>query len=112
MLYAIRKGRKFRCPPGIIETGSFKKFDENKFNEDLETMDLTGMYNSENIDDAAIIFTEKLLGVADKYAPRVTIRVKNRINNIFSDDLLLLMTERDHAKVTSARTGREEDWLT
>eukprot|EP00794_Sanderia_malayensis_P021030 gene21030-23083_t len=111
MLYAIRKGKKIRCSPRIIETRSFKKFDENKFNEDLEAMDLTEMYNSENIDDAATILTEKFLGVADKHAPKETIRVKNRINNIFSDELLLLMKERDHAKVISARTGREEDWL-
>eukprot|EP00794_Sanderia_malayensis_P002897 gene2897-3348_t len=74
-------------------------------------MDLTEMYNSQNFDDAATILTEKFLGVADKHAPKVTIRVKNRINNIFSDELLLLMKEIDHAKVISARTGREEDWL-
>ena len=66
---------------------------------------------TQKIDDAAMIFTENLLGVADKHAPKVTIRVKNRINDIFSDDLLLLMKERGHAKVISARTGREEDWL-
>ena len=88
MLYAIRKGKKFRCPPRIIETRSFKKFDDNKFNEDLEAMDLTGMYTSKNIDDAATIFTEKLLSVADKHAPKVTIRLKNRINNIFSDEFI------------------------
>ena len=94
MLYAIRKGQKFRCPPRIIETRSSKKFDDNKFNEDLEEMDLTDMYTSKNIDDAVIIFTEKLLSVADKHAPILTIRDENRINNIFSDELLLLIKER------------------
>ena len=52
------------------------------------------MYTSKRIDDAVIIFTEKLLSVADKHTPILTIRVKNRINNIFSDELLLLIKER------------------
>ena len=70
------------------------------------------MYNSENIDDAATIFNEKLLRVAVKHAPKVTIRVKNNINSVFSDELLIHMKERDHAKAISARSGREEDWTT
>ena len=41
---------------------------------------------------------------------RVTVRVKGAVNNIFSDELLLLMKERDAAKVKAARTKKVDDW--
>ena len=40
----------------------------------------------------------------------MTVRVKRAVNNIFSDELLVLMKERDAAKVKAARTRKVDDW--
>ena len=40
----------------------------------------------------------------------MTVRVKGAVTHIFSDELLVLMKERDAAKVKAARTKKVDDW--
>ena len=73
-------------------------------------MDWSGICTADNIHKATGAFTEQVQIIADKHAPRVTVRVKGALNNIFSDELLALMKERDAAKVKAARTKKVDDW--
>ena len=90
MIYAIRKCRRDRNPPRIINTRSYKTFNPEKFTEDLQSADWSGIYTADNIHKATEAFTEQVQIIADKHAPRVTVRVKEAVNNIFSDELLVL----------------------
>ena len=109
MIYAIRKCRRARNPPRIINTRSYKTFNSEKFT-DLQSADWSGIYTADNIHKATEAFTEQVQIIADKHAPRVTVRVKRAVNNIFSDELLVLMKERDAAKAKAARTRKVDDW--
>ena len=48
--------------------------------------------------------------VADRHAPKINIRVKGNLLATFSDELILLMKERDNAKLIGARTKLSEGW--
>ena len=91
MIYAIRKCRRARNPPRIINTQSYKTFNPEKFTEDLQSADWSGIYTADNAHKATEAFTEQVQIIADKHAPRVTVRVKGAVNNIFSDERLVLM---------------------
>ena len=110
MIYAIRKCRRARNPPRIINTRSYKTFNPEKYTEDLQSADWSGIYKADNINKATEAFTEQVQIIADKHAPRVTVRVKGAVNNMFSDELLVMMKERDAAKVKAARTKEVDDW--
>ena len=93
MIYAIRKCRTARYPPRIINTRSYKTFKPDKLTEDLQSVDWSGIYTADNIHKATEAFIEQVQIIADKHAPRVTVRAKGAVNNIFSDELLVLMKE-------------------
>eukprot|EP00794_Sanderia_malayensis_P020942 gene20942-22995_t len=49
-------------------------------------------------------------GAADKHAPKRTIRVDGIVHNTFSDELIMLMKERDKARLIASRSKKDEDW--
>ena len=57
MIYAIRKCRGARNPPRIINTRSYKTFNPEKFTEDLQSADWSGIYTADNIHKATEAFT-------------------------------------------------------
>ena len=110
IVYAIRKGKRLRVPPRIIQTRSFKAFISEKFEEDLFNSNWNSVYEADNVHGASKAFTEIVNEVADRHAPKVNIRVKGNLPSTFSDELILLMKERDNAKLIAARTKLSEDW--
>ena len=69
MIYAIRKFRRTRNPPRIINTRSYKTFNPEKFTEDLQSADWSGICTTENIHKATEAFTEQVQIIVDKHAP-------------------------------------------
>ena len=110
IVYAIRKGKRLRVPPRIIQTRSLKAFISEKFEEDLFNSNWNSVYEADNVHGASKAFTEIVNEVADRHAPKVNIRVKGNLPSTFSDELILLMKERDNAKLIAARTKLSEDW--
>ena len=110
MTYAIRKGKNFRSSPRIIHTRSYKKFDETLFSHDLTQEDWSDFYQTRDVNTAANCFTDTFLRVADRHAKKIEIKVKGSTNNVFSDELLALMKERDVAKLKASRSGGAEEW--
>ena len=95
MVYAIRKGRKIRLPHRIIESRSFKNFNPEEFTKDLASLDWSELYHTPDVNKCAEIFTGNNLQAADKHAPKRIIRVKGAVHNMFSDELIALMKERN-----------------
>ena len=110
MLYAIRKGKKIRFPPRILESRSFKNFNAEEFTKDLASQDWSELYHTSDVNECAKIFTGNILQADDKHAPKRTIRVKGTVHNMFSDELIALMKERDRARLKAVRSQKEEDW--
>ena len=102
MLYAIRKGKKIRFPPRILESRSFKNFNPEEFTKDLASQDWSELYHTSDVNECAKIFTGNILQAADKHAPKRTIRVKGTVHNMFSDELIALMKERCNGSQASA----------
>ena len=48
--------------------------------------------------------------MADRHAPKINIGVKWNLPAMFPDELILLMKERDTAKLIAARTKLSKDW--
>ena len=109
IVYAIRKGKRLRVPPRIIQTRPFKAFISEKF-EDLFNSNWNSVYEADDVHRASKAFTEMVNEVADRHAPKVNIRVKENLPSTFSDELILLIKERDNAKLIAARTKLSEDW--
>ena len=104
IVYAIRKGKRLRAPARIIQKRSFKAFISEKF-EDLYSSNWNSVYEADDVHGAS-----KSNEVADRHAPKVNIRVKGNLPAMFSDELILLMKERDTAKLIVARTKLSQDW--
>ena len=110
LIYAIRKGRKIRTQPKVIQNRSNKHFKPENFNEDLHTADWSNMYAASTIHETAKAFNDIVNDIANKHAPKVTVRIKGSIPTIFSNELLLLMKERDAMKRKAARSKSADDW--
>ena len=110
IVYAIRKGKRLRVPPRIIQTRSFKAFISEKIEEDLFNSNCNSVYEADNVHGASKAFIEIVNEVAGRHAPKVNIRVKGNLPSTFSDELIFLMKERDNAKLIAARTKLSEDW--
>ena len=110
IVYAIIKGKRLRVLPRIIQTRSFKAFISEKF-EDLFNSNWNSVYEADDVHGASKAFTKIVNEVADRHAPKVNIKVKGNLPLTFSDELILLMKERDNAKLIAARTKLSEDWI-
>ena len=80
------------------------------FTKDLASLYWSELYYASNVNKRAKIFTGNILQVADKHAPKKTIRVKGTVHNMFSDELITLMKERDRARLKAVTSKKEEDW--
>ena len=99
IVYAIRKGKRLRVPPRTIQTRSFKAFISEKFEEDLYNPNWNSVYEADDVHGASKAFTKIVNEVVDRHAPKVNIRAKGNLPAAFSDGLILLMKERDNAKL-------------
>ena len=70
----------------------------------------TGVYEADDVHGTSKAFTKIVNEVTDRHAPKVNIRVKGNLPSMSSDELILLMKERDNAKLIATRTKRSEDW--
>ena len=103
-------GKKIRFPPRILESRSFKNFNAEEFTKDLASQDWSELYHTSDVNECAKIFTGNILQADDKHAPKRTIRVKGTVQNMFSDELIALMKERDRARLKAVTSQKEEDW--
>ena len=108
ILYAIRKGKKIRLPPMILETRSFKNSNPEELTKDLASLDWSEIYQTSDVNKCAEVLTGYILQAVEKHAPLTTITVKGTVHNMFSDELIALMKERDRARQTAVRSKKAE----
>ena len=105
-----RSTSKIKLPQKIINTRSFKNFDEQAFLEDLGNTDWHNVINASNIDDATTAFNDNITSVLNNHAPYVRKRVKQYSPPWFNEDLSRSIKERDYLKKVASRTRLDKDW--
>ena len=68
------------------------------------------LFETENIDIAADIFTSVMMGVLDKHVPIVTIQNRKNYVPYISNEIRTAMKIRDDLKVQAASSGKPEDF--
>ncbi len=90
-----------------IKFRSYKKFDRDKFLEDLEKILWSVLDSLSNINDILDIFYKMFIDVLDKHAPPREKRVKrNNQPEWMNEDILQHMSQHDHYK----EIGGEESY--
>ena len=97
--------------PKTITTRSFKNFNQEAFLDDLGKLDWSPMLKSTVVDEAAEIFNSNVLGVLDRHAPLVQIRIRLDSPPWFNEELYHAIQERDYLlKVASRQEKGSPEW--
>ena len=89
---------------------SYKNFDENLFVQKIRDLSLLDVYMSQDANEAACIFTNKLTSVLDKMAPVRNIQTRTNFAPWMSDDLKTQMEARDKAQKKAVDSKSDVDW--
>ena len=73
------------------------------------TLDL--IHELENVNDKFLIVDNLLKSTLDMHAPLVTVKIKNRPYPFITDEIKVMMRNRDHLHRIFLSTRRQRDWM-
>ena len=76
LVYTSRKRLKFKQPVTYIIGRSYRRFDETLFNLDVCKESWVNVYHCQDPDQAANIFTDTLLEIAERHAPHKKLKIR------------------------------------
>ena len=88
---------------------SFKKFNEDDFVNDIRKANWCSVKH-DNVDKCIDDFEKLFLHIADKHAPMKTKRVRKVQSPWLTDDIIVMMRERDDLKRNAIRTSCNDIW--
>ncbi|XP_072014831.1 uncharacterized protein [Amphiura filiformis] len=110
LVYMSYKACPIKSKPKIIKTRTYRKFDIDSFQQDLDKINWRNLYSSRDPEVAWSIFKDNFIQVADRHAPKVEIRIKGNLPPWFNKDILSLSNDRDFSKRIAQRSGKSSDW--
>lgn len=102
------QGRK--QPPKLISFRDFKNFNIDDFREDLLHTPWSNVLYINHIDEKVEFLTHHILDLFNKHAPIRTVRVSKPRAPWLTDNLKLIMKERDKARMKYNRLKTQENW--
>jgi hypothetical protein len=98
MIYVIRKWNRPKGVPKTIKFRSFKNFNSAQFLQELKDTDWSNVTECNDLDFAVMLFNEKVLKVANRYAPLKTLRVKGSQASWVTEEMITEISKRDYMK--------------
>lgn len=111
LVYVVVNSKKPHKAPQFLQVRDFSNFDVERFRECLRCSGLHGIYRLADIDSKVQIFNETILHLFEMHAPLKSIRVTKPKSPWLTDNVRLIMSLRDRAKVKFKASGREPDWI-
>ena len=84
--------RELPNKPNTIKKRSYKNFDEEAFLRDIQEIDFMDVINSNDIDEAAMLFDQKFNSALDKHAPIRTFQQHKHYLPFLSDNTKSMMS--------------------
>ena len=109
-MYAIRKIGVPRGNPKIIESRSFKHFNESAFKCDLDNAVWPSIVSKTNPNEFWTFWKNTFLDIVDKHAPPRTMTVRNKPSPWITAQIKLLMHFRDYLKKKAMNSNEPNDW--
>ena len=108
----VRKLHSKKYNSRTINARDYKNYDPAKLVSDVKKINWESLYNRNNIESAAKIFTTTLKSIFDMHAPYKSKVVKGKPAPWLKADLRKLMDQRDQALRKARRTKLQEDFET
>lgn len=97
--------------PVFITYRDFKYFNENEFYQDLQGVPLHEIFYMNNIDVKVNHFTQLLIDLFNKHVPLRTVRISKNKAPWLTDNIKLMMKQRDKARADCRRNPSPAKWL-
>ena len=110
LIFATRYSRVITRSVRYVRKRCYKNFDPMLFLSEVQGIRWWDLFQTEDIDLAVRMFSEKITNILDKLAPVRTIQVRRKYIPWLSQETKLLMQQRDQAQIRAARTKSQEDW--
>ena len=111
LIFCIVKSGVPKPTPKMLEYRSYKNYDKNEFLNYLKSVDWDYIIdNSENVDEAAINWSNTFNRIADLHAPFKTMCVEGLQVPWMNTKLRKAMRDRDYYHCWAVKTKRVEDW--
>ena len=107
----IRNDKLKRIAPKILIRRNLKVFNAEAFLRDLAYSDLSNIFHISDPELALDFFINRFNSLVNKHAPYKKIRVKNRSNKWFTNELSALHISRNKAWALARRSGDPSHWL-
>jgi hypothetical protein len=98
MVLIARKGSKTKGSPKILNTRSFKKFNDEAFLRDLKSLDWSEVLLSNDVDKATSAFNLNILSSINRYTPSVRKKVQHSCPPWVNNHLLTSIKEVKYLK--------------
>ena len=110
-IQATRFAKQIRSNPRYVVKRSYRDFEEAVFIKEVQKISWWEIYQTENPDVAAQLFSDKICKVLDKFAPIKKIQIRTKFAAWLSEDLKLSMAERDVLQEKAVASQLEKDWI-
>ena len=110
LLFVTRFSKSIQRNVRYIKKRTFKKFDKEKFKEEVRKLRWWDIYSCECVNTAVQLLSSKLTNILDKLAPIKKIQVRARYVPWLSEESKALMKQRDNAQKKAASSKSPDDW--
>nr|CAH7740552.1 unnamed protein product [Callosobruchus chinensis] len=88
----------------------YRNFSIDTFNDDLDKIDFNSIFYTCGIDEKLELFNKYVLGIFDKHAPKITVRVTRNRAPWLTDNLKLIFSLRYSALTKFKSNKSKENW--
>ena len=111
LIYAVRKISSSKTRPvKIIESRQYRKFDCNKFKDDLMLIPWEHIKNTNDPNSAWLVWKDFFLSICNQHAPLRRKRVQDKQAPWLTSELKNMMFERDRLKKIANRSNTQNSW--
>ena len=107
----VRYSKEPPSPARTIRKRSYKNFKQEKYLEDLETVDWTDVLACGDVDTANDIFTRKLQSILNFHAPWIVFQQRKFFSPWLTEETKILMEQRDKLKLSAKNLALRDQAL-
>jgi len=111
LIYVVRRNKKPKSPPKLINYRSMKKFNEKDFIESIKSKSWNIVYQYTDVNSALSVWTNLFNDACDSNAPIKDKLVKGApLPEWINEDFIQLSHQRDHYFKKAHKTNDPDDW--
>ena len=96
LIFVARKRRRISREKVTVKIRSYRNFDADVFNHDVECTDWSSVYNASNVDEATDSFNHIFTALLDQHLPWKSIRVRRNNAPWINSEFLSLIDAREY----------------